>query len=108
MCTECSHLNIHTHRDTIIDGEHPTHTKGVLSALVIEDAFYHMGASSPRTPTASHRCVTRAHRLTYTQRGASVDCAHLALTKGVLSALIAEDAFYRMYHTIAETSCYHP
>ena len=33
----------HPHRDTIIDGEHPTHTKGVLSALVIDNAFSHMG-----------------------------------------------------------------
>ena len=40
--TERSHLHIHTQRDTSIDGAHLTLTKGVLSALIIEDALYHM------------------------------------------------------------------
>ena len=44
--------HLHPHRDTIIDGEHPTHTKGVLSALAIEDAFYRMDHTI--TETSDH------------------------------------------------------
>ena len=46
--------------------------------------------------------------MTYTHRDASIDGAHHALTNAVLSALIIEDAFYRMDHTITETSDHHP
>ena len=34
---------MHTQRDTSINAAHLTLTKGVLSALTIEDALYHMG-----------------------------------------------------------------
>jgi len=59
-------------------------------------------------PTTTHRCAPSAHTLTYTQRGASIDGAQLTLTKGVLSALIIEDALYHMYHIFAATSDYYP
>ena len=38
----------------------------------------------------------------------SNDGAHLTHTKGVLGALITEDAFYNMYHISAENSYYNP
>ena len=46
--------------------------------------------------------------LTYAQRGASIDDAHLAPTTGVMSALFIEGAFYRMHHIVADTSDHHP
>ena len=58
--------------------------------------------SSPRHPTTTHKCVP------CTQRDTSIDGEHRTVTKGVLGALVIDDAFYRMYHTIVETSCYHP
>ena len=63
---------------------------------------------SPRPPTTTHKCLPSAHTLTYTQRGTSIDGAHLIVTKGVLSALIIEDAFCHMDHIFAEASDYHP
>ena len=59
-------------------------------------------------PTTAHRCAPSAHTLARTQRGAIIDGAQLTLTKGVLSALIIEDALYHMYHIFAETSYYYP
>ena len=59
-------------------------------------------------PITTHRCVPSAHTLTCAQRDASIDGAHLALTKGALIALITEDALYHMDHMFAETSDYHP
>ena len=44
----------------------------------------------------------------YTQRGASIDGAHLTLTQGVLSALIIEGVFSHMDHIFAEPSDDHP
>ena len=64
-------------------------------------------SSSLRPPTTTHRCVPNAHTLPYTQRDASIDAAHLTLTKGVLSALVVDDTFLPMDHRLAETSDYH-
>ena len=41
-CVPSAHTLTYTQRDTIIDVAHLTLTKGVPSALVIEDACYHM------------------------------------------------------------------
>jgi len=46
--------------------------------------------------------------LTYTQRGTSIDGAHLIFTKGVLSAQFIEDAFYRADLIFADIVYYHP
>ena len=41
-CVSSAHTLTYTQRGTSIDGEHLTLTKGVPSALVIEDACYHI------------------------------------------------------------------
>ena len=53
-------------------------------------------------------CTSCSHLSTHTQRDTSIDAAHLALTKGELSALIIEAALYHMCHIFAETSHDHP
>ena len=42
-CAPSAHTLARTQRGAIIDGAQLTRTKGVLSALTIEDALYHMG-----------------------------------------------------------------
>ena len=64
--------------------------------------------SSPIPLTTTHRCVPRAHTLTYTQRDTSIDGAHRTPTKGVLSALVIAEALYHMGRMFANTSYYHP
>ena len=41
--TPSDHTLAYAQRHTSIDGEHRTLTKGVLSALIVEGAFCHMG-----------------------------------------------------------------
>ena len=70
--------------------------------------FAALTTPSPRPPNITHKCVPSAHTFTDPQRNTSIDGAHLTPTKGVLSALIIEDASYHMDHICAETSDYHP
>ena len=41
-CAPSAHTLAYTQRGASIDGAHSTLTKGVPSALVIEDAFHHL------------------------------------------------------------------
>ena len=64
--------------------------------------------SAPIRPTTIRSCVPHAHTLTSTQRGTSIDGAHLIFTKGVLSAQFIDYAFYRVDHIFADIVYYHP
>ena len=41
-CVPSAHIFTYPHRDASIDGAQLTLTKGVPSALIVEDALYHM------------------------------------------------------------------
>ena len=104
-----AHTPTYAQSDTSADGARLTLTKGALSALAIQDAFYHMDHVFAETsydhPSARTEC---SHLNIHTQRDTNIDGARLTLTKGVKSALIIEDALYHMDHLFADTSYDHP
>ena len=80
----------------------------MLSALLIEDALYHMDHIFAETSYYHpYVCTERLHRSMHTARH-----EHRWRTshrhEGVLSALIDEDAFCHMDHIFAETSYSRP